>query len=113
VEPLVYGQPPPGLDIRLSIDLDLQKRADTLLANHAGAVVLLNAESGEFWQSSPTQPSTQTSWISRPPPCLRIRNRPCWTVPPETYPLGPRCKPGSYRLIFNQAFSAFGFLQRA
>ena len=45
---LVYGEPPPGLDIRLSIDLDLQKRADSLLANHTGAVVLLNAESGEI-----------------------------------------------------------------
>jgi cell division protein FtsI/penicillin-binding protein 2 len=45
---LVYGQPPPGLDVRLSIDLDLQQRADSLLANRSGAVVLLNAESGEI-----------------------------------------------------------------
>ena len=28
---LVYGQPPPGLDVRLSIDLGLQRRADALL----------------------------------------------------------------------------------
>jgi cell division protein FtsW (lipid II flippase) len=45
---LLYGQPPTGLDVRLSIDLSLQKRADTLLANNSGAVVLLNAESGEI-----------------------------------------------------------------
>ncbi len=45
---LVYGEPPPGLDIRLSIDLDLQEHADSLLANRAGAVVLINAESGEI-----------------------------------------------------------------
>lgn len=45
---LVYGEPPPGLDVRLSIDLDLQAHADALLANNAGAVVLLNAESGEI-----------------------------------------------------------------
>ena len=45
---LVYGQPPPGLDIRLSIDLGLQERADSLLGNHAGAIVLLNASSGEI-----------------------------------------------------------------
>ncbi len=45
---LVYGQPPPGLDVRLSIDLDLQQRADTLLINRTGAIVLLNAESGEI-----------------------------------------------------------------
>ena len=45
---LVYGQPPPGLDIRLSIDLGLQKQADALLGKHTGAIVLLNAESGEI-----------------------------------------------------------------
>jgi cell division protein FtsW (lipid II flippase) len=45
---LVYGQPPPGLDIRLSLDLDLQKQVDALLENHVGAVVLLNAQSGEI-----------------------------------------------------------------
>jgi peptidoglycan glycosyltransferase len=44
---LLYGQPPPGLDVRLSIDLDLQERADELLAGHAGALVLLNASTGE------------------------------------------------------------------
>jgi len=45
---LVYGEPPPGLNVRLSIDLDLQKRADALLADRAGAVVLLNAQTGEI-----------------------------------------------------------------
>ncbi len=45
---LVYGQPPPGLDVRLSIDLELQKRADALLINRTGAIVLLNAETGEI-----------------------------------------------------------------
>ncbi|MDP3186552.1 MAG: FtsW/RodA/SpoVE family cell cycle protein [Anaerolineales bacterium] len=45
---LLYGQPPPGLDVRLTIDLDLQRKADALLGEHAGAVVLLNAETGEI-----------------------------------------------------------------
>lgn len=45
---LLYGTPPPGLDIRLSIDLDLQKQADELLGSHAGAIILLNAQSGEI-----------------------------------------------------------------
>jgi cell division protein FtsW (lipid II flippase) len=45
---LVYGQPPPGLDVRLSIDLDLQRHADALLVNRTGAIVLLNADSGEI-----------------------------------------------------------------
>ena len=47
-EHLLYGQPPPGLDVRLSIDHDLQTKADDLLAGDPGAVVLLNADSGEI-----------------------------------------------------------------
>jgi cell division protein FtsW (lipid II flippase) len=45
---LLYGSPPPGLDVRLSLSLSLQKQADTQLANHSGAIVLLNAASGEI-----------------------------------------------------------------
>ena len=45
---IVYGQPPPGLDVRLSIDLDLQRQADELLGEHTGAIVLINATSGEI-----------------------------------------------------------------
>ena len=45
---LLYGQPPPGLDVRLSIDLKLQKRADELLGQHRGALVLVNAANGEI-----------------------------------------------------------------
>jgi len=45
---LLYGQPPPGLDVRLTIDLTLQKAADELLGEQIGALLLLNAESGEI-----------------------------------------------------------------
>ena len=45
---LLYGTPPPGLDIRLSIDLSLQAEADRLLGDHKGAIVLLNAKTGEI-----------------------------------------------------------------
>jgi len=45
---LLYGQPPPGLDIRLSINLDLQRKADELMDTHKGAVVILNSASGEI-----------------------------------------------------------------
>src|SRR5436190_4909369 len=38
---------PRGLNVRLSLDLYLQSRADELLLGHRGAVVLLNAQSGE------------------------------------------------------------------
>jgi Cell cycle protein/Penicillin binding protein transpeptidase domain len=44
---LLYGQPPPGRDVRLSLDLDLQRKADELLGDQTGALVLLNASSGE------------------------------------------------------------------
>ena len=45
---ILYGQPPSGLDVRLSLDLGLQNSADKLLGEHSGAIVLLNAESGEI-----------------------------------------------------------------
>jgi len=45
---LLYGTPPPGLDVRLSLELRLQSVADRLLASHSGAVVLMNAHSGEI-----------------------------------------------------------------
>ncbi len=45
---LINGQPPPGLDVRLAVDLDLQRRADELLEGQKGALVLLNAASGEI-----------------------------------------------------------------
>jgi cell division protein FtsW (lipid II flippase) len=45
---LFYNQPPAGLDIRLTIDLDLQKTADELLGDLPGAIVVMNANSGEI-----------------------------------------------------------------
>jgi hypothetical protein len=45
---LVYGMSPDGLDVRLSIDLHLQFRSDEMMRDHTGAVVLLNAQTGEI-----------------------------------------------------------------
>ncbi len=45
---LIYSQPPPGLNLRLSIDLNLQKLADQMLAEKTGALILLNAQTGEI-----------------------------------------------------------------
>lgn len=45
---LLYGTPPPGLDVRLSLDLSLQNQADRLLGEHSGALVLLHAGTGEI-----------------------------------------------------------------
>ncbi len=46
---LLYGTPPPGLDVRLSIDLELQKQADQLLGDNKGAVILMGAQTGEIF----------------------------------------------------------------
>ncbi len=45
---LVYGQPPAGLDIRLSIDLEIQITSDSLLEGHTGAIVMMNSQTGEL-----------------------------------------------------------------
>src|SRR5690606_21378296 len=47
-EQLLYGTPPAGLDVRLSLDLSLQTKADQLLGIHRGAIILMNAETGEI-----------------------------------------------------------------
>jgi cell division protein FtsW (lipid II flippase) len=44
---ILYGQPPPGLDVRLSLDLGLQRLADNLLDGQRAALVALDANSGE------------------------------------------------------------------
>ncbi len=49
---LLYGMSPDGLDVRLSLDLVLQARADALMQGQRGAVVLLNAQSGEIFVMS-------------------------------------------------------------
>lgn len=45
---ILYGQPPPGLDIRTTLDLNLQTIVDQALGDQSGAAVLLNAASGEI-----------------------------------------------------------------
>ncbi len=53
---LLYGMSPQGLDVRLSLDLNFQKRADEMMDGRSGAVVLMNAQTGEIlaMSSSPT-----------------------------------------------------------
>jgi peptidoglycan glycosyltransferase len=44
----VLGQPPPGRDIRLTLDLDLQSAADEALGQRPGAVVVLEVRTGHL-----------------------------------------------------------------
>jgi cell division protein FtsW (lipid II flippase) len=63
---LLYGTPPPGLDVRLSLSLNLQKKADELLGDeHKGALMLMNAETGEIlvMASHPTYDPNQLDAI--------------------------------------------------
>ena len=45
---VLYGQPPTGLNVRLSLDLDIQQQADDLLGQNTGSLVLINAQTGEI-----------------------------------------------------------------
>jgi Cell cycle protein/Penicillin binding protein transpeptidase domain len=108
---LVYGEPPPGLDVRLSIDLDLQKRADALLADRAGAVVLLNAQTGEILAiaSHPTfNPDLldkQAAALLKDPQSPLLDR-----AAQETYPLGPALQAWLQSIDpAPQAFSELGF----
>jgi len=58
---LLYGQDPAGFDLRLSLDLPLQQASDRLLADYTGAIVVMNAASGEIlaMSTSPTFDANQ------------------------------------------------------
>jgi len=45
---ILYGTPPTGLNVRLSIDLTLQRMADQALGSHSGSILLMNADNGEI-----------------------------------------------------------------
>ncbi len=83
---LLYSQPPIGLNVRLTLDLNLQKTTDELLGNHTGAVVLLNAKTGEILAiaSHPTFNSNQID-----------NNGAGWAVD-ESAPLVNRATQGEY-----------------
>lgn len=45
---LLYDQPMPGRDVRLTIDLRIQEIADDLMGSFQGSAVVMNAQSGEI-----------------------------------------------------------------
>ena len=116
---LLYGMSPAGLDVRLSIDLYLQYRADELMADHRGAVILLNAASGEIFvmSSQPTFNPTELNEIGAKlseDPNKPLINR----ATQGLYPTGPLIMPFGTALYAKQTLSeielksvykAFGF----
>ncbi|MGV8027031.1 MAG: FtsW/RodA/SpoVE family cell cycle protein [Anaerolineaceae bacterium] len=49
---LAYDQPPKGVDVQLTLDLDIQRELDTLITGFQGAGIVLDAETGEILASS-------------------------------------------------------------
>ncbi len=102
---LLYGQPPPGLDVRLTLDLELQQQADALLGDYAGALVLMRADTGEIlvMASHPFYDPNQmeTQWESliqdeRAPLLNRVMQG-SYSVAGLSGPLFPEQIPASWR----------------
>src|SRR5215216_4356724 len=120
---LLYGMAPNGLDVRLSLDLSLQRRADELMAGQPGAVVLLNAQSGEIFvmASHPTfDPATlnELGMELNKDPTKPLINR----ASQGLYPLGTLIEPFAQALTgdnpstmheneFQTIYQTFGFTE--
>lgn len=116
---IVYGQPPPGLNVRLSLDLDLQRRADELLGDAMGAVILINASSGEILAMAshptfdPNQLETQASTLLKDPNSSLL-DRAAQGMYPPGRALQPFYQAAGYNLqpsqiILDQLYTDLGF----
>ncbi len=118
---LLYGTSPNGLDVRLSIDLYLQSRADEMMSGRRGAIVLLDAQTGEVlvMASHPTFNANQLSETAAgliDDPQKTLINRAALGV----YPTDSALEPFAFALFEdanpNQAqwqtvYETFGFLR--
>ena len=93
---LLYGMSPNGLDVRLSIDLKLQQHADEMMRDQQGAVILLNAQSGEIFVISSHPTFDPKDWIDQGKNLTTDPEKPLINrVTQGLYPLGsfePFCK---------------------
>jgi penicillin-binding protein 2 len=48
ISTLGYKEPVPGRDVYLTLDLDLQKYCDSLMADHKGAIIAMDPKTGEI-----------------------------------------------------------------
>jgi cell division protein FtsW (lipid II flippase) len=103
---LLYGMSPDGLDIRLSLDLTLQTRADELMSGQRGAVLLLNADSGEIFvmSSHPTFDPAELNELGtelNKDPDKPLINR----VTQGLYPIGTLIEPFAQALYGDKALN--------
>lgn len=97
---LLYNQPPAGLDVKLNINMTLQNKADELLGDHKGAIVLANAQTGEIYAIA-SHPSFNSNTLSETWDDLMLRT---------DAPLLNRATQGSYPLGTLSGTLAFGSL---
>ncbi len=108
---LFYNQPPPGVDIKLTINTSLQTSADALLGDAKGAVVLLNATTGEIYAlaSHPffdANTLTENWEALRQDPDAPLVNR----TTQATYPLGTLVNSLNLATYYNHPQAAKGAL---
>lgn len=97
---LLYDQPTAGLDIKLNINVTLQNKADELLGDHKGAIVLTNAQTGEIYAIA-SHPSFDANMLSETWDSLMQRT---------DAPLLNRATQGSYPLGTLSSTLAYGSL---
>ncbi len=108
---LLYNQPPPGVDIKLTINTALQASADALLGDAKGAAVLLNATTGEIYAlaSHPyfnANTLTENWEALREDPDAPLVNR----TTQATYPLGTLVNSLGLATYYNHPQAAKGAL---
>ncbi|MCS6907934.1 MAG: penicillin-binding transpeptidase domain-containing protein, partial [Anaerolineales bacterium] len=60
---LLTGTPPPGIAVRLTLDLEFQREVDQLLSGKVGAAVVVNARSGDLLALA-SQPAYDANQLS-------------------------------------------------
>jgi hypothetical protein len=103
---LLYGMAPKGLDVRLSLDLYLQYRADEMMLGHRGAVILLNAQTGEIYVMS-SHPTFNPSHLNEIGPRLnKDPNKPLINRAVQgLYPIGTMIQPFEQALYGNKTLT--------
>lgn len=111
---LLFNQPPEGVDIKININLALQNAADSLLGDHKGAVVLLNAVTGEIY-SLVSHPYYNANTLAEDWEKLRVdANAPMVNRTTQAaYPIGTLINTLGLATYYNQPLTAKDVLPEA